>query len=257
MLEKQIQFNSQQPDEIQDDIDEDIDLESYDAMPSPLPPSILPLPSLIPPIPHPLPTISPVQSPHVLPSNTQSPNLLSSNTQVHPTIQSPPPFPTLESPHIGMYSNNSFNTYNSLSNWSPMFNSELNSTITSPSPILFRPISSGRAPLPSSEIETEKLIPPADIVHKYIKLKTQSKAPTLAVKLARESVFGVKVLQMCTVAGGRELPALPITEIRKLKDFMFQLFPDFWDNPIHFEPLWVKCIESINQCCKALRSGKK
>ena len=104
MLEKQIQFNSQQPDEIQDDIDEDIDLESYDAMPSPLPPSILPLPSLIPPIPHPLPTISPVQSPHVLPSNTQSPNLLSSNTQVHPTIQSPPPFPTLESPHIGMYS---------------------------------------------------------------------------------------------------------------------------------------------------------
>ena len=226
-------------------------------MPSPLPPSILPLPSLIPPIPHPLPTISPVQSPHVLPSNTQSPNLLSSNTQVHPTIQSPPPFSTLESPHIGMYSNNSFNTYNSLSNWSPMFNSELNSTITSPSPILFRPISSGRAPLPSSEIETEKLIPPADIIHKYIKLKTQSKAPTLAVKLARESVFGVKVLQMCTVAGGRELPALPITEIRKLKDFMFQLFPDFWDNPIHFEPLWVKCIESINQCCKALRSGKK
>ena len=179
VLEKQIQFNSQQP------IDIDIDLESYDAMPSPLPPSILPLPSLIPPTPHPLPTNSPVipthllpldspvQSPHLLPSNTQSPNLLSSNTQVLPTIQSPPPFPTLESPHVGMYS---FNTYNSLSNWPPMFNSELNSTITSPSPILFRPISSGHAPLPSSEIESEKLIPPADIVHKYIKLKKSIKS---------------------------------------------------------------------------------
>ena len=87
-------------------------------------------------------------------------------------------------------------------------------------------------------------------------MKTKLKASTLAVKLARDSIFGIKVLKMCTVAEGRGLSALPVAEVRKLKETIFHLFPDYWNNSIEFEPLWMKCIESVNQCCKALRAGK-
>ena len=129
-------------------------------------------------------------------------------------------------------------------------------TFSGPSPIVFRSSPSGRPPLSSCEIEHEKLTPIADTIQRHIKLKTKSKASTLAVKLARDSIFGIKVLHMCTVAGGRGLPALPVAEVRKLKETIFHLFPDYWNNSIEFKPLWMKCIDSVNQCRKALRAGK-
>ena len=64
-----------------------------------------------------------------------------------------------------------------------------------------------------SAIDKTKLAPPSQIVAKYSKLCIESKAPTLATKLARERFFGDRVLGFCTVMGYREQPGLPIQEL--------------------------------------------
>ena len=51
------------------------------------------------------------------------------------------------------------------------------------------------------------------------------------------------------------MPALPVVELGQLKELLFKQFPDYM--PTEFEPLWSRCIESINQWCKGLRQGKK
>ena len=108
-------------------------------------------------------------------------------------------------------------------------------------------------PLPSSEINQAKLLNTDLVINKYAKLKGPSKAGALSVKLARESVFGTEILTKCTVRGCRELPALPTEELAFLKQVMFKQFPQFWQTPTDFEPIWTKCTEAINHACKALR----
>ena len=70
------------------------------------------------------------------------------------------------------------------------------------------------------------------------------------MKLTREVYFGKKVMGKCTVSGFRDLPGLPTTE---LNESVFLQFPQFWTNPVEFEPLWSKCVEAINQACKKIR----
>lgn len=79
---------------------------------------------------------------------------------------------------------------------------------------------------------------------------------TLAVKLAREAIFGDKVLIRCTVMGERELPGLPATELMELKRMLFKQFPQLWAARHEFEPLWKVCVEAIGQACKRLRIKK-
>ena len=107
--------------------------------------------------------------------------------------------------------------------------------------------------LPSSAICKDKLSNPAFILSKYPKLCCESKIPTLATKLAREAFFGDNVLACCTVMGCREFSALPIHELTELKQTIFSQLPQYWSNPIEFEPIWVTCTESIGQACKRLR----
>lgn len=101
--------------------------------------------------------------------------------------------------------------------------------------------------LESAAIDKSTLQPVAVVVEK-------GSAGTLAVKLARECFFGEDVLAKCTVYGARDKPALPSAELAQLKQAMFNLFPQFWQSPIQFEPVWNACVISINQCNKGLRS---
>ena len=80
-----------------------------------------------------------------------------------------------------------------------------------------------------------------------------SKLPTLAVKLAKVSFFGAEVMSKCTVAGNRDLPGLPTNELESLKHTLFTLFPQYWQSPQEFEPLWKSCTEAVGQACKRLR----
>lgn len=109
--------------------------------------------------------------------------------------------------------------------------------------------------LSSSAIEKQKLSDPDAIIAKYDAYRTPSRVPTLAQKLAKSAYFGESVLKRCTVMGFRDYPALPPTELSDLKQKIFSLFPQFWANPVEFEPTWGACTESIGQLCKRLRSN--
>lgn len=108
--------------------------------------------------------------------------------------------------------------------------------------------------LPSSSIRKNCLKNPEDVIRKYPKLRGESKAGKLAVKLAREAYFGEDVLSRCTVNGFRELPALPIAELSELKQMMLMQFPKYWNSVQEFESLWLICCDAIGQAAKGLRT---
>ena len=107
--------------------------------------------------------------------------------------------------------------------------------------------------IPSSVINKSKLVEPEQVLKSHPKLMCVSKLPTLAVKLAKESFFGAEVMSKCTVAGNRDLPGLPTKELDSLKHTLFTLFPQYWQSPQEFEPLWKSCTEAVGQACKRLR----
>ena len=91
------------------------------------------------------------------------------------------------------------------------------------------------------------------ILCKFSKLRCESKVGTLAVKLAKEALFGDKVLIKCTVMGERGLPGLPATELMELKKILFREFPHLWASRHEFEALWKVSVDSLGQACKRLR----
>ena len=107
--------------------------------------------------------------------------------------------------------------------------------------------------LPSTAVVKQKLLSPAVVIAKYPKLLVANKAPTLAMKLAREAYFGEEVMAQCTVMGCREYPGLPCDELSSLKETIFGQFPAFWTNPVEFESVWVACVDAIGQACKCFR----
>ena len=67
--------------------------------------------------------------------------------------------------------------------------------------------------LPSSAINKSRLVDPQQVIEKHPHLMCASKVGRLAVKLAKDSFFGEDIMARCTVAGTRELPALPSEEL--------------------------------------------
>ena len=109
----------------------------------------------------------------------------------------------------------------------------------------------GNMALPSSAINKHKLGTINDVLMKHPKLRCSSKIGTLAVKLARDAVFGDDVMARCTVAGERGLPGLPMKELQQLKQALFMQFPV---PPLEFEVLWKTSTAAVGQACKRLRS---
>ena len=105
----------------------------------------------------------------------------------------------------------------------------------------------------SSEINKVDLVATDVLFQHHRNLKGESRAGTLAVKLAREVYFGSQVMSKCTMSGCWDLPGLPTAELGELKQTLFLQFPEFWKNPVEFEALWSKCVEAINQSCKKIR----
>ena len=101
--------------------------------------------------------------------------------------------------------------------------------------------------LPSTSIQ-ESLSDNDDVIASYPNHKG-AKLPTLAMKLAKEAVFGEKILKQCTPLGGRGLPGLPTAELNNLKEILFRHSPQFWGNTAEFESVWSDCIECIGQAC--------
>ena len=113
----------------------------------------------------------------------------------------------------------------------------------------------GKTILDSSEIDTTGLKSVESVICSSHHLCNTAKLSTLAVKLSRDAFFGDKILARCTVAGEREYPGLPITELEQLKRVLLMQLPQFWMTPMQFEPIWKHCCEAIGQACKRLRKG--
>ena len=111
--------------------------------------------------------------------------------------------------------------------------------------------------LPSSAINKQQLLQATTVIRKYPGLVYECKIGTLATKLAKEAFFGDDVLVQCTVSGERDYPGLPVEELIQLKHAVYMQFPQYWNSPQEFEPLWTKCKASIGQACKRLRSNAK
>ena len=109
--------------------------------------------------------------------------------------------------------------------------------------------------LSSSFIQHNQLANPDTIIQKYRAYCVESKISTLAQRLAQDAYFGENVLKRCTVMGYRDKPALPWEELNNLKQKVFGLLPQFWNNPLDYESTWERCVVSIGQLCK--RTGKK
>ena len=106
--------------------------------------------------------------------------------------------------------------------------------------------------LPSSEIQTDTLASPENVVMRYHKLAIESKIHTLALKLAVESFFGVNVMSRCTPLGCSKHKGLPVIELNRLKLILFCKLPKFWSSH-DFEPLWSRCLDSIGHACTRYR----
>ena len=106
-------------------------------------------------------------------------------------------------------------------------------------------------------IQHNQLSNPDSIIEKYRVYRVESSIPTLAQNLAQESYFGENVQKRCTVMGYRDNPALPWEELNNLKQKVFGLLPQYWNNPIDFESTWEKCVASIANCARELGRYKQ
>ena len=117
------------------------------------------------------------------------------------------------------------------------------------------PRNSRFAALPSSDINRAKLKNVNDVLQKHANLLgDESKIGRLAVKLAREAIFGDDILKLCTPRGFNDKPALPQMELNHLKAVLFEQFPCFQSHPEQFEKLWATALTSVAQVCKRLRN---
>ena len=92
-----------------------------------------------------------------------------------------------------------------------------------------------------------QLKPAADVIGANSKLLLSvAKAGRLAVKLARESYFGVDVMRVSTVSG------LPKDKMKEIKARLYEVYR--FDNLVEFEPLWQKCLIAIGKACQGLRA---
>ena len=111
--------------------------------------------------------------------------------------------------------------------------------------------------LSSSYIQRNQLSNPDSIIEKYRVYRVVSRIPTLAQKLAQESYFGENVLKRCTVMGYRDKPALPWEELNNLKQKVFGLLPQYWNNPIDFERTWENVLFPLANCARGLERDKQ
>ena len=99
-------------------------------------------------------------------------------------------------------------------------------------PIPITKVSSKFTELPSSEINKQQLQSIPDVLEKHTALRTECILGVLAVKLAREAIFGDPILRRCT---WNDTPALPQAELNLLKTILFEQFPRFWSCPEEYE----------------------
>ena len=91
------------------------------------------------------------------------------------------------------------------------------------------------------------------MIARYPKLRGNNKMGELAAKLARECFFGKELMSRSTVMGFKEYPPLPADRVQALKETIRSVSPQYQLDPVGFEAMWKKYIDSINHACSKLR----
>ncbi len=92
---------------------------------------------------------------------------------------------------------------------------------TDPSPFPLHKEKVMDSAMPSSDIKKDKLQPKEVTLSQNKKLHCESKAPTLALRLAKLSYFGEDVMARCTPNGCRDQPALSRKELYEQRYFVY------------------------------------
>eukprot|EP00731_Ephydatia_muelleri_P022078 Em0014g669a len=116
--------------------------------------------------------------------------------------------------------------------------------MTSPLPVATD--KSTRKSLSSSAMTRDKLQSVAAVLEQHHRLKGEKNAGSLAIKLAKDALFGDEVLKLCTPMGNRSLPALSTKELQQRKAIIYQQFPQYANSPSEFEELWQTCIIAVS-----------
>jgi hypothetical protein len=94
-----------------------------------------------------------------------------------------------------------------------------------------------------------------EVLSKYPHLHSEKNSSRLAVKLAREAVFGKSFMAKSTPLGNREYLALPSEGLYWIKSTIQNVLPYGRSNLIEFEKTWKICQNAIGQACKHLRDN--
>ena len=106
----------------------------------------------------------------------------------------------------------------------------------------------------SQNVGSGHLLSIQEVLQKYPKLQTHSNISRLAVKLAREAVFGPDIMAISTPFGMRGLKQpLPPLGLERIKNTLKSLFPGMWSNPAEYTRVWKTCLDAIGQACKNAR----
>ena len=97
--------------------------------------------------------------------------------------------------------------------------------------------------------DTQDLITIDDALDQYKSYTARGEDGLLALILARDAVFGVKVMAECTPTGTRKKKALPQRELFSIKQAIFECHEECWHDPMAFEAIWKKCHIAIQQGC--------
>ena len=187
---------------------------------------------------HPLMSMSNIQPSPPMPTSFQTPSLMPSSYQHHQSLPMPAAFQAPPSFMAGNYQQ-------------PMHNIE--SSNYQPYPQLSMSSSSASNEPPPTSTNTPALIPVHQVIASNQTLIQKKKWKTLAQTIARESIFGAKVMAKCTPTGCGVTGKAPKEGLKRLKEEMFKLFPEYQGCPKQFEPTWRDCKRTVEQCCGRLR----
>jgi hypothetical protein len=130
---------------------------------------------------------------------------------------------------------------------------DINMSLSIPTPRKMFPGQVSSTPVKVHFSKPQKLISIAEVIGKYPRLLSKDKASRLAIKMARESVFGEETMRCSTVRGTRDLPALNSDGMDAIRNALYTRLPISCNSQAEFDDVWKCCVAAVGQSCKSLR----
>ena len=111
--------------------------------------------------------------------------------------------------------------------------------------------------VPSKYICQEHILPVKEVLAKYSYLIKKDARLIhickLCIKLAKESIFGVSIMMMCSTSEKGFLFGLPYPELWLLKRIVLEQYTQYWNRLRDFEKVWKWCMKALRKTCRTER----